>query len=210
VPCRHLDGGRGVAAISLVAAVSAFAGSGARPGGNGGGPAIVGFSPQKGSIRGGTVVHISGGGFDDVGGVSFGGHPPRSFQVRSENLISAVTPAGLHGAHVPVTVVAAGGGATGNRDFTFIGRHVPRLRGDPVERAPARALSGTRQLDEGRCLVARGPGTTHRPRRETSLRSQPAVREDPRQKEALPMTIVWILIVIILVLFVIALARRVL
>jgi flagellar basal body-associated protein FliL len=40
--------------------------------------------------------------------------------------------------------------------------------------------------------------------------SRPAAREDPRQKEALPMTIVWILIVIILVLLVIALARRVL
>ena len=37
-----------------------------------------------------------------------------------------------------------------------------------------------------------------------------AAREDPRQKEALPVTIVWILIVIILVLLVIGLARRVL
>jgi hypothetical protein len=39
---------------------------------------------------------------------------------------------------------------------------------------------------------------------------RPAAREDPRLKEALPMTIVWILVVIILVLLVIALARRVL
>jgi flagellar basal body-associated protein FliL len=39
---------------------------------------------------------------------------------------------------------------------------------------------------------------------------RPVAREDPRQKEALPVTIVWILIVIILVLLVIALARRVL
>jgi hypothetical protein len=37
-----------------------------------------------------------------------------------------------------------------------------------------------------------------------------AAREDPGQKEALPMTIVWILIVILLVLLVIGLARRVL
>lgn len=37
-----------------------------------------------------------------------------------------------------------------------------------------------------------------------------APREDPCQKEALPVTIVWILIVIILVLLAIALVRRVL
>jgi hypothetical protein len=36
------------------------------------------------------------------------------------------------------------------------------------------------------------------------------VREDPRQKEALPVTIVWIIIVIILILLAIGLARRVL
>jgi hypothetical protein len=41
-------------------------------------------------------------------------------------------------------------------------------------------------------------------------RCRVAAREDPRQKEALPVTIVWILIVIILVLLVIGLARRVL
>jgi hypothetical protein len=36
------------------------------------------------------------------------------------------------------------------------------------------------------------------------------VCEDPRQKEALPVTIVWIIIVIILILLAIGLARRVL
>jgi flagellar basal body-associated protein FliL len=45
---------------------------------------------------------------------------------------------------------------------------------------------------------------------EKPRRAASAAREDPRQKEALPVTIVWILIVIILVLLVIALARRVL
>jgi cytochrome b561 len=52
--------------------------------------------------------------------------------------------------------------------------------------------------------VAGRPGTTLVPQ------PRPAVREDPRQKEALTVTIVWILIVIILVLLVIGLARRVL
>jgi hypothetical protein len=119
--------------ISLVAAVSAFAG--ARPGGNGGGPAIVGFSPQQGSIRGGTVVQISGGGFDDVTGVSFGGHAARSFEVESENVIAAVAPRVPRGADVRLIVATAGGTATSNRDFTFIGCHVPRLKDDRVGQA---------------------------------------------------------------------------
>ncbi|HVS99328.1 MAG TPA: IPT/TIG domain-containing protein [Solirubrobacterales bacterium] len=122
--------------ISLVAAVSAFAGSPARPGGNGGsGPAIVGFSPQEGSIRGGTVVQISGGGFEGVTGVSFGGHPARSFEVESENVITAVAPSVSRGLNVRIVVAAAGGTATSNRNFTFIGCHVPRLKDDRVRRA---------------------------------------------------------------------------
>jgi hypothetical protein len=65
-------------------------------------------------------------------------------------------------------------------------------------------------LDEDRCLVVREPGTTFRPRERKPRRAASAAREDPRQKEALAVTIVWILIVIILVLLVIGLARRVL
>jgi hypothetical protein len=47
-------------------------------------------------------------------------------------------------------------------------------------------------------------------RGENLVRTAVSRCEDPRPKEALPVTIVWILIVIILVLLVIALARRVL
>lgn len=65
-------------------------------------------------------------------------------------------------------------------------------------------------MDEGGCLVVGTRGTTLRSEEKTSPASPPVAREDPRQKEALPMTIVWILIVIILVLLAIGLARRVL
>jgi IPT/TIG domain len=141
--------------ISLVAAVSAFAGGSTPAGRNGGdGPAIVGFSPQQGSIRGGTVVHISGGGFDNVTGVSFGGHPASAFDVKSENLIDAVAPAVPHGVNVRVIVAAAGGAASSNRDFTFIGCHVPRLKDDRVGRARrALAAAGCRT---GRVTTVRG------------------------------------------------------
>jgi hypothetical protein len=64
-------------------------------------------------------------------------------------------------------------------------------------------------MDEDRCLVPEAPGTTS-VRGENARSCRDAAREDPRQKEALPVTIVWILIVIILILLVIGLARRVL
>jgi hypothetical protein len=141
--------------ISLVAAVSAFAGGSTLAGGNAGdGPAIVGFSPQQGSIRGGTVVHISGGGFAGVTAVSFGGHPASSFDVKSQNLIDAVTPAVPGGINVRVLVDAAGGTASGNRHFTFIGCHVPRLKDDRVGRArKTLAAAGCRT---GRVTTAHG------------------------------------------------------
>jgi hypothetical protein len=120
--------------ISLIAAVSAFAGDGARPG-NTAGPAIVGFSPQEGPIGGGTVVQISGGGFENITGVSFGTHPAPSFKIQSENVITAVAPAVARGLNARIHVEAESGTATSNRDFTFIGCHVPRLQDDRVERA---------------------------------------------------------------------------
>jgi hypothetical protein len=135
--------------ISLVAAVSAFAGGSPTGGGNAGtGPAIVGFSPQQGSIAGGTLVHISGGGFAGVTGVSFGGHPARSFEVKSENLVDAVAPAVSHGVNVRIFVEASGGAAHSNRDFTFIGCHVPQLRDERL--APARKALRTAGCKPGR------------------------------------------------------------
>ncbi len=115
--------------VSSIAAVSAFAGDSARPGGNSGaGPVIVGFAPHKGSIHGGTVVHISGGGFNDVAGVWFGTHKARAFRVRSENLIDAVAPRQPHGNAVRIVVAASGGASISNSHYLFIGCHVPRVK----------------------------------------------------------------------------------
>jgi hypothetical protein len=121
--------------VSLIAAVSALGDAGGPSGSGGAGPAIVGFSPQEGPIGGGTVVQISGGGFDTATGVTFGGRQASSFEVRSPNLIEAVAPAMPRGVNVRIHVAAPGGTATANRDFTFIGCHVPRVRGAKVQRA---------------------------------------------------------------------------
>jgi hypothetical protein len=121
--------------VSSIAAVSALGDAPGGGGNSGAGPAIVGFSPQKGAIGGGTVVHISGGGFTEVTGVSFGGHKAQSFDVKSDNVIDAVAPRVPHGANVRVHVAAAGGAATSNATFAFIGCHVPRLREQTVANA---------------------------------------------------------------------------
>jgi hypothetical protein len=121
--------------VSSIAAVSALGDAPGGGGNSGAGPAIVGFSPQKGTIAGGTVVHISGGGFTEVSGVSFGGRKARSFEVKSDNVIDAVTPSVPRGAKGRVHIAAAGGAATSNATFAFIGCHVPRLKDDKVARA---------------------------------------------------------------------------
>jgi hypothetical protein len=121
--------------ISSIAAVSALGDAPGGGGNSGAGPAIVGFSPQQGTLAGGTVVHISGGGFTEVSGVSFGGQKARSFEVKSDNLIDAVTPAVPRGNKVRIHIAAAGGAATSNATFAFVGCHVPQLKGGTVARA---------------------------------------------------------------------------
>jgi IPT/TIG domain len=126
--------------VSLIAAVSALGDAPGGGGNSGAGPAIVGFAPHQGTLRGGTVVHISGGGFTDVTGVSFGGRKARSFQVKSANLIDAVTPRIPRGAGLRIHVAASGGAATSNASFVFIGCHVPQLKDHRV-RAARRAIA---------------------------------------------------------------------
>jgi hypothetical protein len=121
--------------VSSIAAVSALGDAPGGGGNSGAGPAIVGFSPHEGAIGGGTVVHISGGGFTAVSGVSFGGHKARSFEVKSDNVIDAVTPAVPRGGKVRVHIETASGAATSNATFAFLGCHVPRLKDHTLARA---------------------------------------------------------------------------
>jgi hypothetical protein len=134
--------------VSLIAAVSAFGDAGGPSGRGGSGPAIVGFSPQKGPIGGGTVVQISGGGFETATGVTFGGRQAESFEVKSPTLIRAVAPRMPRGVNVRIHVASPNGTATANRDFTFFGCHVPRVDGAKVQRA-------RRAVVEAGCKVGR-------------------------------------------------------
>jgi hypothetical protein len=165
--------------VSLIAAVSAFGDAGG-PSGSGTGPAIVGFSPQEGPIGGGAVVQISGGGFETVTGVSFGGRQAASFEVRSPTLIEAVAPPMPRGVNVRIHVAAPSGTATANRDFTFIGCHVPRVRGAKVQRA-------RRTIVEAGCKVGQvKPGrTASRPLRVVGVSPRPGTWAEPGTPVAL-------------------------
>lgn len=159
--------------VSLIAAVSAFGDAGG-PSNGGAGPAIVGFSPQEGPIGGGTVVQISGGGFETATGVTFGGRPATSFEVKSPNLITAVAPRMPRGVNVRIHVVAPGGTATANRDFTFIGCHVPRVRGAKVQRA-------RRTIVEAGCKVGqvKRARTASKPLRVVGISPRPGSWAEP-------------------------------
>jgi hypothetical protein len=144
--------------ISSVAAVSALGDAPGGGGNSGAGPAIVGFSPHEGPIGGGTVVHISGGGFTEVSGVSFGGRKARSFEVKSANVIDAVAPRVPRGNKVRIHIAASGGAATSNATFAFLGCHVPRLKQNTVKQAHhAIAEAGCKSGQVRRAHDARRP-----------------------------------------------------
>jgi hypothetical protein len=160
--------------VSLIAAVSAFGDAGG-PSGNGvAGPAIVGFSPQDGAIGGGTVVKISGGGFETVTGVTFGARQATSFEVKSPNLIEAVAPEMPRGVNVRIHVAAPSGTATANRDFTFIGCHVPRMRGAKAQRA--RKIIAESGCKVGQVKTAR---TATKPLRVVGISPRPGTWAEP-------------------------------
>ncbi|HVA09133.1 MAG TPA: IPT/TIG domain-containing protein [Acidimicrobiales bacterium] len=84
-------------------------------------PAVTGINPNSGPTAGGTVVTITGTGFQCVTGVKFGSTPASSFTVVSPTDISATSPPGAAGV-VDVTVTNCNGTSpTGTADqFTYV------------------------------------------------------------------------------------------
>lgn len=88
-------------------------------------PRLLGISVSAGPAAGGTSVSISGTGFTNATGVSFGGAPAADFTVNNDNSITAISPGATPGT-VDVTVTNAGGtSAVSSSDrFTFVGAPV--------------------------------------------------------------------------------------
>ena len=80
----------------------------------GGSPAnVYFFSPMQGAV--GDAVQVSGDGFDNATGVSFGGTPAGTFTVDSPTQITATVPGGA--VTGPITVVGPGGSASSSSNF---------------------------------------------------------------------------------------------
>jgi len=78
------------------------------------GPGVVtiGFvSPSSGPAAGGTVVTITGTGFNGTSSVMFGANPGTDIAVLSDTRLQVVTPAGTAGTTVSMVVTAPGGTA---------------------------------------------------------------------------------------------------
>ncbi|RAO65100.1 uncharacterized protein BHQ10_001112 [Talaromyces amestolkiae] len=70
-------------------------------------PVITSSSPTQGPTTGGTTVSINGAGLINATGVFFGGTPAASFNVVSDNLITAVSPPGTGAVSVTVNTPVA-------------------------------------------------------------------------------------------------------
>jgi hypothetical protein len=91
-------------------------------------PAITSASPSSGAMVGGTVVTVTGTGFDTAAGgtiVTIGGGAATAVSVSSSTSLTCTTPAGMAGP-ADVVVSTSGGSATLTQGFTYL-RPVPTI-----------------------------------------------------------------------------------
>ena len=83
-------------------------------------PAVSGLSLHEGTAQGYTSITITGTGFINVTGVSFGSITAKNYTVNSDTKITATAPKWGGMVHVYVTTVGGTSQATNNDLFTFI------------------------------------------------------------------------------------------
>jgi hypothetical protein len=115
-------------------------------------PAVTGLTPASGGTAGGTTVTITGSGFTGATAVNFGSVAAASFNVLSDNAISAVAPAAAAGT-IDVTVTTpAGTSATSSADrFAFSAPGAPSV----TSVSPTSGGTGG-----GTAVIVRGAGFT--------------------------------------------------
>ena len=90
-------------------------------------PALMGIGATRGSVTGGTPVVLAGANLAEVRSVTFGGIPAAGFTVDSESQITALAPASMAIASVPVVVTTVAGSATAPQGFSYEACRVPKL-----------------------------------------------------------------------------------
>jgi formylglycine-generating enzyme required for sulfatase activity len=83
-------------------------------------------SPLTGSVLGGTVLSITGGGLSDVTAVTVGGAPCTQVTVLSPTLVRATTPAGAAG-EAAIRVIAPTGSTLAPTPFTYVQQQVASI-----------------------------------------------------------------------------------
>lgn len=79
---------------------------------------VTGIDPPSGPTLGGTLVTLTGSGFDEATGVSFGGTPALEFDVVNDTTIEAMSPAHAPG-EVTVDVTGASGCTAGSIGYEY-------------------------------------------------------------------------------------------
>ncbi len=96
--------------------------------------------PDGGNGSGGTRVLLSGSGFTDAQGVSFGSTPAISFKVLQDDAIEAVSPAGS--GETTITVTTSGGSKMSIGGFSYFGVTSVDTSSGPAEGGTAVAIHG--------------------------------------------------------------------
>ena len=103
-------------------------------------PAITQVSPSSGSVLGGAKVIITGTDFNAASAVKFGETPAATYQIDSEEQITATAPRSKKVANVDITVTTVAGTSATNRSdvFSYRGCEVPKLSGKTLRVAKNR------------------------------------------------------------------------
>ena len=89
-------------------------------------PSITQVTPLTGSVLGGTVLSITGGGLSEVTAVTVGGAPCTQVTVLSPTLVRATTPAGAAG-QAAIRVIAPTGTTLAPQPFTYVQQQVASI-----------------------------------------------------------------------------------
>jgi len=88
---------------------------------------VTSVSPSHGSVLGGTVITITGGGLGETSMVTIGGAPCTGVTVLSPNSVRAVTPAGVAGEQA-IRVTTPAGTTLSPQPFTYVQQSVASIQ----------------------------------------------------------------------------------
>jgi hypothetical protein len=139
-------------------------------------PGIIAVSPASGSISGGTITTIYGHDFTG-GSVEFGSLPAASFNVDSDNQITAVSPKSSEPGPVDVRVATAAGTTPvlSTDRFSYTACVVPKLKGNKLE-------ADKKKLRKADCKLGKVKGPTDKGAKVIGQQPKPGAIRPPGSK----------------------------